>query len=37
MTQAIDEEQAQYWNGEEAAHWLAHETRYETLKERSRE
>lgn len=25
---ATNEEQARYWNGDEAAHWLAHEERY---------
>ena len=24
-----DDEQARYWNGAEAAHWLVHEERYE--------
>jgi trans-aconitate methyltransferase len=26
-----DEEQARYWNGDEAAHWLVHEERYERM------
>jgi hypothetical protein len=25
----MNEEQARYWNGDEAAHWLVHEERYE--------
>jgi SAM-dependent methyltransferase len=27
----INEEQARYWNGDEAAHWLVHEQRYERM------
>jgi SAM-dependent methyltransferase len=30
-TQAPNEEQAQYWNGDEAGHWIAHEARYEAM------
>lgn len=30
-TQAPNQEQAEYWNGQEAAHWLAHEARYEAM------
>ena len=26
-----NEEQARYWNGDETAHWLVHEERYERL------
>jgi hypothetical protein len=26
-----NEEQARYWNGDEAAHWLVHEERYERM------
>jgi SAM-dependent methyltransferase len=26
-----NEEQARYWNGDEAAHWLVHEGRYERM------
>jgi SAM-dependent methyltransferase len=28
---AANHEQARYWNGDEAAHWLAHEDRYEAM------
>lgn len=28
---AANDEQAQYWNGEEAAHWLVHEARYDGM------
>jgi SAM-dependent methyltransferase len=28
---ATNEEQARYWNGDEAAHWLVHEARYERI------
>jgi SAM-dependent methyltransferase len=31
MTKSTNEEQAQYWNGDEATHWLANEARYETM------
>jgi hypothetical protein len=27
----MSEEQARYWNGDEAAHWLVHEERYERM------
>jgi hypothetical protein len=31
-TRAVtNEEQARYWNGDEAAHWLAHEERYDRM------
>ena len=30
-TPTLNEEQARYWNGQEAAHWLEHEDRYETM------
>lgn len=30
-TDATNDEQAEYWNGEEAAHWLVHEDRYERM------
>jgi cyclopropane fatty-acyl-phospholipid synthase-like methyltransferase len=28
---AVNDEQARYWNGDEAAHWLTHEDRYEAM------
>jgi SAM-dependent methyltransferase len=28
---AMNEEQARYWNGDEASHWLVHEERYERM------
>jgi SAM-dependent methyltransferase len=28
---AANDEQARYWNGDEAAHWLTHEDRYEAM------
>jgi SAM-dependent methyltransferase len=31
MTEATNEAQVQYWNGEGATHWLAHEDRYERM------
>ena len=30
-TQTTNREQADYWNGDEGAHWLAHEERYERM------
>jgi SAM-dependent methyltransferase len=30
-TRAASDEQFEYWNGDEAAHWLAYEARYEAL------
>jgi SAM-dependent methyltransferase len=30
-SRAPNEEQAEYWNGDEAAHWLEHEARYEAM------
>ena len=30
-TAVVNVEQARYWNGKEAAHWLAYEDRYEAM------
>src|SRR5215207_2712496 len=31
ISTVTNEEQARYWNGDESAHWLVHEERYERM------